>query len=101
MERKKCEYCGSVFLTKLSRQKYCSKECAGYASYHRKTRDTICWDCKKSTGGEDCPWANEFKPVEGWDATPTTIKMIGKSKRNKGKIEPSFKVNSCPLFKKG
>lgn len=37
-------------------------------------KDTICWTCEWA-GGKDkkCPWASEFKPVPGWDATPTKL----------------------------
>lgn len=30
-------------------------------------KQSICWDCKNSTGG-GCSWSKELKPVEGWDA---------------------------------
>lgn len=82
-------------------QKYCSRKCALWMrSLGRTTdyesplaKDTLCWTCKKATGGGDCPWANHFKPVDGWDATPTYIKTVGK-------VEPSYIVNECPLFER-
>lgn len=58
-------------------------------------KDTLCWGCSKATGKEDCPWANKLKPVEGWEAMPTKIKMTVHITVN------SYKIVSCPLFKKG
>ena len=45
-------------------------------------KQSICWDCKKSTTGE-CSWSKELKPVEGWTA-----------KENEG----SYCVKKCPEF---
>ena len=66
---------------KHKKSKYCSTE-------------TLCWKCKKSTGCDNCPWVNEFTPVEGWAAEATKIKVwYG--------YEDSFKVLECPLFEEG
>ncbi len=51
--------------------------------------ETLCWECAKSCG--ECSWAREFKPVEGWEAKPTTIKGEGYKYR-------SYRVISCPQF---
>ena len=51
-----------------------------------KMCEQICWDCKKATGG--CSWVDGFKPVEGWDATPTVVDGV----------EESFEIKSCPEF---
>ena len=99
---KKCRYCGQSFLGSPNSQ-YCSKECMGlYRSLYynddlarRLRKETLCWECKKATGGEDCPWANEFKPVEGWTAIPTLVKV------QVGQKEQSYIVSKCPLFVEG
>lgn len=26
-------------------------------------KQTICWDCRKATGGKGCNWAEKFEPV--------------------------------------
>ena len=43
--------------------------------------DTICWDCKHATGG--CRWADDHRPVKGWDAF---------------RREESYIVRKCPEF---
>lgn len=53
--------------------------------------NSICWKCKKATGGYDCSWANEFLPVQGWDAEKTELK-------NYNGIIESYEVFKCPLF---
>lgn len=57
-----------------------------------KSRETICWDCAKACGM--CAWSREFKPIDGWEVTPTRVYQT----RNK-KID-SFVVHSCPEFEK-
>jgi hypothetical protein len=64
----------------------------------KKGGDTLCWDCAKATAGSNCPWANEFKPVEGWDAKKTErIEMV----YGKEKVIESYIVKKCPLFVEG
>lgn len=48
--------------------------------------EQVCWNCKKATGG--CSWVDDFKPVDGWDATPTMV----------DDMEESFEIKSCPEF---
>lgn len=52
---------------------------------------SICWDCKRALPNNGCCWADKFKPVDGWDATPT-VKLGGNGYIN------SFHVYKCPLF---
>lgn len=63
---------------------------------------TICWDCEHSDKGENsiCPWAREFKPVDGWEVKRTilNIKYSNSSKWQKKDAE-SYIVTKCPLFK--
>ena len=94
---KKCSVCGEMYAGK---SKYCSQKCyaqhksfSSEQAWNTKTKDTLCWECKKATGCGDCPWANRFEPVDGWDATPTEIKTVGR-------IEQSYIVNDCPLFER-
>lgn len=99
MRLKRCKYCGTWTDKKNG---FCSRKCyfehkglfGGRNESHRAT-DTLCWDCKKSTGGGDCPWANDFKPVDGWIAAPTKVKQ------GRFPTTESFIVIKCPLFKKG
>lgn len=65
------------------------------ADQYSKTSKQLCWNCKR-TGGckgvEPCPWAAAFKPVKGWEATPTVIR-----EKDGTKVE-SYDVTACPLF---
>ena len=58
-------------------------------------KSQICWNCKKAYG--QCSWSKSFKPVEGWEATPT--KILSRDNVKKIVIETdSFEITSCPLF---
>lgn len=61
----------------------------------KNKQTTLCWSCAKAGGGNvsECPWAREFKPVEGWTATETHL-------RNGEHSKPytSYRVTACPLF---
>lgn len=54
---------------------------------------TLCWDCANATNNF-CPWVESGKPVDGWRATPTTIKQNGHV------VAHSYHVHSCPMFKR-
>lgn len=106
-KQKECKYCGKSFLGE-AQAKYCSRKCAEL--YHSmfskitprgKRKETLCWDCKKATGGGDCPWANEFKPVEEWKATPTIVKVTSQAKSRAAQLQDSYIVRKCPLFAEG
>lgn len=98
-----CKYCGKKFVKPHALAKYCSKECSKMyrqlfskeRKYQRGQNDTLCWECKKSTGGFDCPWVKNFTPVEGWDAKATEIRYRNTKRFN------SYKVIKCPLYEKG
>lgn len=62
------------------------------ASWHYKSKDTLCWDCLKCEGG--CSWSRDFIPVEGWDATDD-------SRYDHGHLVEKYVVKSCPEFKYG
>lgn len=49
-----------------------------------------CWTCKNCING--CSWALFLKPVEGWNAIPTTI--LGYN----GNKLPSYKILYCPEY---
>jgi len=51
---------------------------------------TLCWYCKNATG--NCSWSSTFKPVKGWKAKPTKIKI------NKDTRMSSYHVMACPEF---
>lgn len=53
---------------------------------------TLCWTCQRATGF--CSWSHDFRPVQGWVATPTIILT-----RNESTPEiESFDVQECPLY---
>jgi hypothetical protein len=53
---------------------------------------TICWNCKNCGNILECSWSSDFKPVEGWTATPTKINM------GEYGVTDSFCVHACPKF---
>ena len=55
---------------------------------------TLCWDCRKACGG--CSWSNydERRPVPGWTAVETKIRM------KTDVFEPSCIVIACPEFER-
>ena len=61
---------------------------------------SICWDCAHSTEIGTCPWATEFKPVDGWWARPRKIRFVQtNSDGSKTQvISDSYTVIMCPLF---
>ena len=52
------------------------------------TSMTLCWDCKRATGG--CSWSARLKPVKGWTAKET----------KKDSPFSSYIVEDCPLFER-
>ena len=55
-------------------------------------KDSICWDCKWSTGlGGVCSWVSDFTEVEGWKALRRDL-IYGT------KTDISYCVIECPLF---
>lgn len=65
------------------------------ADQYSKISKQLCWNCKR-TGGckgvKPCPWALAFKPIKGWEATPTVIR-----EKDGTKVE-SYDITECPLF---
>lgn len=58
-------------------------------------KETLCWSCRvPGTGG--CEWDRDFKPVEGWEANPTKLRLWEKG----GNGTDSFCVISCPKYQK-
>lgn len=55
-----------------------------------KYPDTLCWRCKKATGG--CAWADCFYPVKGWRAKELSLRI------KKGKTLKTFVVYTCPEY---
>lgn len=66
-----------------------------------KQSTTLCWDCRRATGGRNgCSWSRRFKPVEGWEAEETQLRMqktTGKKTWEKVRIR-SYIVKRCPEF---
>lgn len=56
-----------------------------------KDKESLCLFCKNACTGE-CSWARSFKPVKGWSAVPTKVKI------SKGVYDDSFLVESCPKY---
>lgn len=57
---------------------------------NRNTTPSLCICCSKTAN--ECPWLNSGTPVKGWEAKETSL-------INAKRVTPSYKVNSCPLFK--
>lgn len=96
---RECAFCGKEFKTTSDKKKFCSSECRDKGRVAVNKNSSLCWECKKATGGSDCSWANEFIPVEGWDAKQTTIVIC--STRGYEKNDISYIVRKCPLFERG
>ena len=60
-----------------------------------KWEETKCATCQnavpKLDGSRGCNWSREFKPVEGWEATPSR-------RRTKCYEIDSYCVTSCPEY---
>lgn len=63
-----------------------------YSAERPRQCSTLCWDCSRALGG--CSWSLRFEPVEGWIAEATQIR------NNTGYYTKSYRVISCPLFKR-
>lgn len=91
--RNKCKCCGKEFTTTYPHKRFCSDICRYLFAYQKRcVGDSLCWECTNATGF--CSWSADFTPVDGWEAEETIIKQ-------KGNPIPSFKVQKCPLYKKG
>ena len=71
-------------------------------------KETICWTCKfctrvtlpnpnyKNNNNENkffiCPWVTQYKPVPGWSATETKLKVAPKQTID------SYLVHECPYY---
>jgi len=55
---------------------------------------TLCWDCDRSI--LECSWLHIDKPVDGWTAIPTKLRV--QTKKQEAHFIDSFKVEKCPLF---
>lgn len=62
-------------------------------------KETLCFSCDHADKGDKsiCPWAKEFKPVEGWDATKRVLFFWI---HNRKKPIESYKVINCPIYRK-
>lgn len=59
------------------------------ANVNKKGKSSqLCWDCQRALPLRGCPWADRFKPVEGWTATPKVLT---------GNVH-TFAIRECPLF---
>ena len=61
-------------------------------------RMTLCWFCAKATGS--CSWSRAFRPVPGWDAEPTKIKLQKDYKTGRFMEDRSYYVKACPEFER-
>ncbi len=53
-------------------------------------KENICFDCINAVGG--CSWSQFFKPVKGWTAKRTKIKV------NETTTLKTYYITACPLF---
>ena len=58
-----------------------------------RRNSTICWDCQRAVGKDRCCWADNFKPVKGWNAIRNDLKSTPN-----GGLVISYIVLCCPLF---
>lgn len=54
----------------------------------------MCWGCDNACGG--CNWSDSLKPVEGWNAIKTRIKINAET----GEYTDSYFIIECPEFKR-
>ena len=78
--------------------------CAAHERYwtHKSKMygETICWSCANACGG--CEWSERFRPVPGWTAVETVIKINATVNGSSQKTETqSYHVISCPKYQKG
>lgn len=92
MKVKECKWCKRLFISISHAQLYCCDKCRRkHNTYKRKLNDgQLCWNCKNACG--NCSWSRNFKPIEGWIATPSIIKDY-----EYGDIE-SYDIKMCPEF---
>ena len=69
----------------------------GYVTATTATRGTLCWHCQNACNS-GCSWSRSFKPVKGWEATPTIIKQGTRTKAENPFFTKSFFVHKCPEF---
>lgn len=57
---------------------------------NKTPNQSLCWSCQNAvpSATTGCCWSRDFKPVEGWEATP-----------NPNPEMESFRVKKCPWFK--
>ena len=53
--------------------------------------DTLCFTCRRACNGS-CSWAKSFKPVKGWVAKPTKLRLYNTKKAD------SYHVEKCPKY---
>lgn len=58
----------------------------------RNIKGQLCWSCKRAVPKKGCEWADSFKPVKGWIAKPTKLKL------REGHYIDSYAVISCPKY---
>ena len=97
--RKICPECGREFFASTSK-KYCSKRCRSESfgpapELCMSEGNPACWTRKKAAGG--CSWSRSFRPVEGWTAKKTLIRL---SPCQKEDVIESYQVIACPEYEK-
>lgn len=55
-------------------------------------KETLCWTCRRPGTGS-CSWDLDFTPVEGWEATQTSVAVWSKGARTE-----SYFVHRCPMY---
>lgn len=90
LKTKYCPVCDKEFRTRSERQ-CCSSKCEAILRGY-KFKDTLCWNCDKAKAIGNCPWADNFEPVPGWEATPHIfITSVNGT-------DVSYEVKKCPLY---
>lgn len=67
-----------------------------YYRQRDRSKQTICWDCKNAVPdprkGIGCSWSRRLKPVTGWTATETELKLYDDI------TIKSYIVHKCPHY---
>lgn len=61
--------------------------------------NVICENCARAAGRrmKECPWADRFEPVPGWDATPAKLRA-NNLKDDKPRHIDTYAIHACPLW---
>lgn len=89
---KMCIVCGEIFTTTIKNKKCCSKRCE---ADERESGGQLCWSCQNASG--NCSWSSKLIPVDGWIASPRTIRNYDSIARICEETH-TYKIKFCPQY---